>query len=97
MTFHFNEFDAPAALDDKKLEEITGCPINKSIESVCREPGCPNNPAERTRHKIQEEDCLQQNEAFDVSAPVWLSRSSRTGQDSKQEIYQTEPKNRCVM
>jgi hypothetical protein len=38
MTMHFNEFDAPAALED----ELDGCPVRKRIDAACPEPGCPN-------------------------------------------------------
>ena len=94
MTFHFNEFDTPSALEEEtrredSLEALTGCPISKNIEAACTEPGCPNNPAESQLITIQADECLQKDEKIPPAAPIWRRR--------QEDIFQTEPKNRCVM
>jgi hypothetical protein len=86
MTLHFNEFDAPAALEDEKPRDLTGDPslslatgaIHKKIEAVCPEPGCPNGelPTQTDRPIWQQ----------DLAAPTRPA-----------DIYQTQPKDRCVM
>ena len=93
MTFHFNEFDTPSALEeesrrDESLETLTGCPLSRNIEAACSEPGCANNPAGAQLLTIQTEDCLRKDEVISQAAPIWRRRG---------EIFQTEPKNRCVM
>lgn len=93
MTFHISEFEKPAALEDKKLEELTGCPIHKAIDSVCTEPGCPNNGVllELLR-RIRLEDCLQEQECVQEA-----SRPPETSPESGQAIYQTESRMRCIL
>jgi hypothetical protein len=90
MTFHFNEFDSPAALEDEGLNDLTGCPISRRIQSACTEEGCPNNPAGANPPRLQVDNCLRRNEALGRTVPIWPNRQQR-------EIYQTEPKNSCVM
>lgn len=87
MPIHFNDFDKPSALEEKRLQELTGCPIYRRIDSACTEPGCPNNGI---RRQILEEtcieDCLQDPALF----------ASRERQETS-EIYKTEPKQRCIL
>jgi hypothetical protein len=88
MTMHFNDFELPSALED----ELAGCPVRKRIDAVCTEPGCPNNGTDtRLQQRIQLEDCIRVDEP-----PSTLLRSGPVRQGPV-DIYQTQPKDRCVM
>ena len=102
MTMHFNEFEAPSALDDA----LPGCPIRKQIDAVCTEPGCPNFGLDpRLQQRIQLEDCIRVDELPStligtgpaVARPLWQRALAPSPRQKAAQIYQTQPKDRCVM
>jgi hypothetical protein len=101
MTMHFNDFELPSALED----ELAGCPVRKRIDAVCTEPGCPNfAPGEvsgavdpRLRQRIQLEDCIRVDEPPAAARPLWRRMLPRPARQAPADIYQTQPKDRCIL
>ena len=83
MSLIIDHFDVPPALEDERLRKLTGCPFNKRIGAVCTESGCPNNGLKLQLPVPPGQTCLQVD-----SLPVWQPAA---------EVYQTQPKNRCVL
>ena len=83
MSLIIDDFDLPSALEDERLRKLTGCPLNKRIGAVCTEPDCPNNGLNLRLPIPPAQSCLQAG-----SLPEWQPGA---------EVYQTQPKNRCVL
>jgi hypothetical protein len=94
MTMIFNETEAPSALDDA----LPGCPVRKKIDAVCTEPGCPNYGLDPLRQQlIQLEDCIRVDEPPSPARPLWQRALTPSPRQKAAQIYQTQPKDRCVM
>lgn len=87
MSIHINDFEKPAALESERLRALTGCPINRRIDSVCTEPGCPNNG---TLLQIIEASCIE----VCLRDPALADSHEET---AAPEVYKTEPKQRCIL
>ena len=87
MPIHINDFDKPSALEEKRLKALTGCPLSRRIDSVCSEPGCPNNGLLlQILEEARMEECLQDPA---ITAPQDVKAAPA--------VYQTEPKQRCIL
>lgn len=87
MAIHINDFEKPAALESERLRKLTGCPIYRRIDSVCTEPGCPNNGIlQQILEESSIEDCLQD--------PAHFAAHEKKADP---EVYKTEPKQRCIL
>jgi hypothetical protein len=102
MTMHFNDFELPSALED----ELAGCPVRKRIDAVCTEPGCPNNGLNAVlQQRIQLEDCIRVDDPPSTllragpaaARPLWRRMLPGPARQGPADIYQTQPKDRCVM